>query len=1071
MLSAIIRWSLENRLIVLVLTGVLVVTGLWSLRKLPVDAFPDTTPVQVQVNTVAPNLSPKEVEQQITLGVELALAGLPHLKAMRSLSKFGFSQVIVIFDDEIDIYLARQVISERLQTIELPEGISPPTMGPISTGLGEVFHYILRSDTLGLTELRTAHDWVLKPILASVPGVAEVNSWGGLVKQYHVLVEPQRLIEHGLSMDNVRRALEANNRNVGGGNISQSGEIFLVHGIGLATGVEYLEKVPIETRDGVPVRVEDVAQVEVGHEIRRGAVTEGGEGEAILGLAFMLMGENTRVVSHALEDKLEEAKKSLPEGVDVEVVYNRITLVEEVLHTARTNLFEGAILVVAVLFMLMGNLRAGLITAMAIPLSMLFAFNMMLQCGIAGSLLSLGAIDFGVVVDSSIIMVENSVRRVSESKKGRNFIDIIRDACLEVRRPTMFGEAIIMIVYLPILTLEGVEGKMFRPMALTFLFVLLGSFILSLTLMPVLASIFLPKQIKKKESLIVRAVTRVYDPLLRFSLRVPLLILFVSTIILAATLHFGLKLGSEFLPKLSEGSIVANTVRLAGVSLEESVRYGTQIEKLLLGEYPDEVDKVWTRTGTAEVATDPMGLEVSDLFIRLHPRDEWKKAETQEALVNEMSETLSGLPGMRVIFTQPIEMRMAEMVAGVRADLAVLIFGDDLETLESLAADVDAILRTIPGNADVRVDQLTGQPILQADLKEEVLQRYGISGDEVLDIIEAVGGIEAGEIREGQKRFDLMIRLDEKYRNDPEALSSVVVPTPSGLSLPLERLVDIYYEEGPANIQREWGRRRVTVQCNVRGRDIASFVEEAREKIDNQVILPTEYYVDFGGQFQHLVEARQRLMVVVPLALALIFMLLYMSFNSLRDAVLIFTKVPFAVVGGVFALYWRGMPFSISAAVGFIALSGIAILNGLVVINYTKRLMLDGENLKDAVYHSSLRRLRPVLCTAITDAAGFIPMALSTGVGAEVQRPLATVVIGGVLSSTVLTLFVLPVLYSLFGKELKTEGETPIHNAETPIQHPEPPIHHPESPIGPSKSPIGHSRESGNPEGEGETQE
>jgi len=600
----------------------------------------------------------------------------------------------------------------------------------------------------------------------------------------------------------------------------------------------------------------------------------------------------------------------------------------------------------------------------------------------------------------------------------------------------MFGEAIIMIVYLPILTLEGVEGKMFRPMALTFLFVLLGSFILSLTLMPVLASLFLPKQIKKKESLIVRGATWVYDPLLRFSLRVPLLILFLSTIILAATLHFGLKLGSEFLPKLSEGSIVANTVRLAGVSLEESVRYGTQIEKLLLEEYPDEVDKVWTRTGTAEVATDPMGLEVSDLFIRLHPRDQWKRAKTQEELVNEMSTTLSGLPGMRVIFTQPIEMRMAEMVAGVRADLAVLIFGDDLETLESLAAEVDAILRTIPGSADVRVDQLTGQPILQADLKEEVLQRYGVSGDEVLDIIEAVGGIEAGEIREGQKRFDLMIRLDEKYRNDPEALSSIVVPTPSGLSLPLDRLVDIYYEEGPANIQREWGRRRVTVQCNVRGRDIASFVEEAREKIDKQVILPTEYYIDFGGQFQHLVEARQRLMVVVPLALGLIFLLLYMSFNSLRDAVLIFTKVPFAVVGGVFALYWRGMPFSISAAVGFIALSGIAILNGLVVINYTKRLMLDGENLKDAVYHSSLRRLRPVLCTAITDAAGFIPMAISTGVGAEVQRPLATVVIGGVISSTVLTLFVLPVLYSLFGKELKSETETPIR----------------------------HSRESGNPE-------
>ncbi|MCA9413354.1 MAG: efflux RND transporter permease subunit, partial [Candidatus Omnitrophica bacterium] len=691
--------------------------------------------------------------------------------------------------------------------------------------------------------------------------------------------------------------------------------------------------------------------------------------------------------------------------------------------------FEGAILVVAVLFMLMGNLRAGLITALAIPLSMLFAFNMMLRCGIAGSLLSLGAIDFGVVVDSSIIMVENAVRRASESRKGRSFVQVIRDACLEVRRPTMFGEAIIMIVYLPILTLEGVEGKMFRPMALTFLFVLLGSFILSLTLMPVLASLFLPKKVKKKESWIVRAATRVYDPLLKFSLRVPLLILFVATILLAATLHFGMRLGSEFIPKLSEGSIVANTVRLAGVSLDESVRYGTRIEKLLLEEFADEVDKVWTRTGTAEVATDPMGLEVSDLFIRLHPRERWTKAETQEELVTEMSEALSGFPGMRVIFTQPIEMRMAEMVAGVRADVAALIFGDDLETLESLAADVDAVLRTIPGNADVRVDQLTGQPVLQADLKEEVLQRYGIAGDDVLDIIEAIGGIETGEIREGQKRFDLVVRLDEKYRNDPEALSSIVVPTPDGQTLPLERLVDISFEEGPSTIQREWGRRRVTVQCNVRGRDIASFVEEARKRIANEVDLPPGYYVDYGGQFQHLVEARQRLMVVVPMALGLIFLLLYMSFNSFRDAVLIFSGVPFAVVGGVFSLYWRGMPFSISAAVGFIALSGIAILNGLVVINYAKTLMSEGEGLKDSVYHSALRRLRPVLATAITDAAGFIPMALSTGVGAEVQRPLATVVIGGVISSTLLTLFVLPVLYSMFGKDLSMNNQSEMEEA------------------------------------------
>jgi cobalt-zinc-cadmium resistance protein CzcA len=762
--------------------------------------------------------------------------------------------------------------------------------------------------------------------------------------------------------------------------------------------------------------------VREGHEIRRGAVTAQGHGEVVLGLAFMLAGENSRVVTQALESKMKEVRRSLPEDVNIEVVYNRVSLVDGVLETVRTNLLEGAILVIAVLFVLMGNLRAGLITALAIPLSMLFAFSAMLRFGIAGSLMSLGAIDFGLFVDSSLIMIENSSRRAAEDDGKRPFKEVIRDACMEVRRPTLFGEAIVMIVFLPILTLEGIEGKMFRPMALTFLFCLAGSSLLSLTLMPTLASFFLRRGGGPRKNLLMSALLWIYRPLLSVALKIPALVLLAAALLVGFTARIASDLGSEFVPELSEGSIVVNTVRLAGVSLEESVRYGTQLEKVLLAEFPEEVDRIWTRTGAPEVATDPMGLEVSDIFIRLKPRESWSRAETQEELVEKMSAALSPFPGMRVVFTQPIEMRMAEMVAGSRANLAIRILGDDLAELERIGTEVDALLRTIEGSADVRRDQLTGQPILQAKLNKSALARYGVAGSEVLDLIEAIGGLKVGEIREGERRFDLAIRLADRYRGDPEALRKVLVPAPNGANLPLEALVDLSFVEGPQTIRREWGKRQITIECNVRGRDIGSFVEEAREKILDGVSMPEGYFVEFGGQFEHLIAARRRLMFVTPLALALILVLLYLTYRSARDAILIFTLVPFAVVGGVFALYFRGLPFTISAGVGFIALSGIAIQNGLVVVSYTRNLMRRGSPLKDAVRESALVRLRPVLATAITDVAGFIPMAVSTGLGAEVQRPLATVVIGGVVSSTILTLFVLPAIYSVFGKELRDTG-------------------------------------------------
>ncbi|WP_438018089.1 CusA/CzcA family heavy metal efflux RND transporter [Sorangium sp. So ce315] len=1026
MLNAVITWSLRHRFLVILASIGLSLAGLLAFRSLPIDAFPDTTPVQVQINTVAPALSPVEIERQITAPVEQAISGLPRLEEVRSLSRFGLSQVTARFEDETDIYLARQVVMERLQTVTLPPGIERPELGPVATGLGEVFHYVVTGKGKSLSELRTVHDWVIAPQLRSVRGVAEVNAWGGDERQVQVLVDPAELAARGLSLHDVSEALERNNTNVGGGTLDQAGESSLIQGIGIATRVSDIEDIVVAARGGAPIRVRDVARVVEGREIRRGAVTADGRGEVVLGLGFMLMGENSHDVTTRLKARLDEVEKSLPAGVDVAVVYDRTELIDRVLGTVKKNLLEGALLVVAVLFAFLGNLRAGLIVASAIPLSMLFAFDLMLRAGVAGSLMSLGAIDFGLVVDSSVIMVENSVRRLSEDTSDRSTTDVVRDASIEVRKPTLFGELIIMIVYLPILALEGAEGKLFRPMALTVIFALIGSMILSLTLMPVLASLLLPRRLEERENVLVRLLKRAYRPALQLALRWRWAVLAGAVLLLGNAVFLATRLGAEFVPRLREGTIVANTVRLSGVSAGESIRYGTQLERVLLERFPDEIERVWTRTGTAEVATDPMGLELSDMFITLRPREAWKRAATQDELVQAMESELAGMPGMRVIYTQPIEMRVNEMVAGIRADLGVKLFGDDFDTLKQKAREIEAVLKKIPGAADVVTEQVTGQPVLEIEVDRGAIARHGIAAADVLDVVEALGAREVGQIQEGERRFPVVLRIDDRYREDAASIGRILVTAAGGERIPLARLAKIRTAEGPTAIHREWAKRRIVVQANVRGRDVGTYVEEARARLDREVELPPGYYVRFGGQFEHLERAQARLLIVVPVALGLILLLLYVTYGRLLDAVRVFTGVPFAAIGGVVALWLRGLPFSISAGVGFVALSGVAVLGDMVLVSTIRQLTSAGVPVRAAIELAAERRLRPVLMTALVAALGFVPMALNTGVGAEVQRPLATVVIGGVISSTLLTLLVLPVLYSVVGggRRAGAAGET-----------------------------------------------
>ncbi|HMC63876.1 MAG TPA: CusA/CzcA family heavy metal efflux RND transporter, partial [Gemmataceae bacterium] len=886
MLNWIIDISLRHRLGVILSVLAFGALGILALAHLDIDAFPDTTPVQVQINTTAPSLNPAEVEQQITYAIEQKISGLPRLQQVRSISKFGLSQVVVTFEDGTDIYFARQLINERLGTVALPPGIPKPTLGPVTTGLGEVLHYVVTYkgydfSTLGevervrkLTELRTIHDWIIRPQLRTVRGVAEINSWGGYEKQYQARIDPSRLIKHRLTFDQVVEAIEKNNRNVGGGYLRRGSQMILVHGIGRTVDRDQVKAIQIASKDGVPIRLGDVADVEIGHEIRRGAVTAGGKGEVVHGLGFMLMGENSHVVTRDLKKKLEEIKQTLPPDVQVETVYDRTELVDYVIETARNNLFEGGLLVIAVLFAFLGNLRAAGIVALAIPLSMLCAFSGMFRFGIAASLLSLGAIDFGMVVDSSVVMVENCVRRIAKKVSGTfsggssagiglpgdspekvpdTFLSTIRDAAVEVRKPTLFGELIIMIVYLPILTLEGIEGKLFRPMALTVIFALAGSLVLSMTLMPVLASLLLPRRIEEREPLVMRLAKRLYAPVLGFTMKNKIAVIGVTAGVLVVA--FGMiapHLGSEFVPRLSEGALVLGVVRLAGTDLDEAIQANTQMEKAILAAFPDEVRHVWSRVGTAEVATDPMGVELTDLFISLQPRAQWKQARTQDELVLLVDRELRALPGQRYAISQPIEQRTNEMISGIRSDLGLKLFGDDLEVLKAKAVVAKERLEQIRGAADVNVEQVTGQPVLEIKIKQDEIARYGVPAKTVLDLVETLGTKPLSEVVEGQLRFPLTVRLPEDLRKSVADIASMPVVTAAGERIPLERLATLRIVEGPSTITREWGQRRIVVTCNIRGRDMGSFVAEAQRKIHaDSLKLTGRYHVEWGGQFEN----------------------------------------------------------------------------------------------------------------------------------------------------------------------------------------------------------------------------
>jgi len=1023
-MNKMLELVLHNRLLVILLFVVAFALGFWTLVRLPVDAFPDTTPVQVQINTVAPSLGPEEIEKQISVPVELAVAGLPGLEHVRSISKFGLSQVVATFRDDIPILESRQLIMEQLAGVELPEGIARPELGPISTGLGEVFHYVLRSENpeRTLDELRTLHDWVVKPELRKVSGVAEINTWGGQEKQYHVIISPGSLIKYRLSLGDVAEALKRNNASVGGGQVTTGGQTLLVHGLGRVAGIDDIADVVITSFNGTPVRVRDVAEIAIGHELRRGAVSAHGDGEVVMGLGFMLMGENSRQVTGDLKKTLDGIRGALPEDVILETVYDRTELIDQVIDTVRHNLLAGALLVIAVLLLLIGNFRAGLLVAATIPMAILFAALGMQKLGIAASLLSLGAIDFGILVDGSVVMTEANLKRLTDTQLGlgrpltpAERLGAILESSREVVRPIVYGMGIIVLVFLPVLTLQGIEGKMFKPMAWTFIFALLGALLVAVCLSPVLSYYFLPKQPRLQERWVERGLKRIYGAFLERVLRRRGAFLTAVAVLVAVTAMAGARLGGEFLPRLSEGSLVMSVVRLAGVSIDDSVVSNTRMEALLLEKFPDEIRHAWSRIGSAEVATDPMGTELTDIFITLHPRDKWQKAKDQDALASRIQETLGGLPGIRVVMSQPIELRVNEMLSGIRTDVGIKIYGDDFDTLVSLGEQVEHLLHEVPGAADVSVEQITGQPVLQVAVNREALARNGVAASEVLDMVAAVGTPRVGEVYEGERSFPLVMRLPDDLRRNPAALGETLVPAQNGAILPLKSLADIQRVDRPSTINREWGKRLVKVQVNVRDRDIASFVDEARERISAGVKLPDGYLIDWGGQFENLERSQKRLMLIVPLTLVAIFFLLYFSLGRLRDVLIIYTGIPLAAVGGILALYFRGIPFSVSAAIGFIALSGIAVLNGQVLVSAIRNRIADGAQIGEAVTGAARRRLIPVLATAITDAAGFLPMAFSLGVGAEVQRPLATVVVGGVLTSTLLTLFVLPSLYLWMG--------------------------------------------------------
>ena len=1046
MINAILRLSVERRFLMLSLILVLIGVGVWSFQRLPIDAVPDITNVQVQINTEAPGYSPLEAEQRITFPVETALYGLPNLSYTRSLSRYGLSQVTVVFEEGTDIYFARNLINERLGAIKsaLPPGLEPE-MGPIATGLGEIFMYTVEAlpgatqadgSPLDATALREIQDWIIKPQLAQVPGVIEVNTIGGYDKQYHVTPSPQRLLEFGITVDELVSALRANNTNRGAGYIERNGQQLLVRSPGQLATIGDIEQVVIANRDGAPVRVADVAEVAIGKELRTGAATRDGK-ETVMGTAMMLVGENSRAVAQAVAEKLEAIQPSLPDGVKVEAVYDRTALVDKAIATVEKNLLEGALLVIVVLFLLLGNLRAALITAAVIPLSMLATITGMVRSGVSANLMSLGALDFGLIVDGAVIIVENCIRRLSQAQHQgqlalKERLQLVFEATNEVIRPSLFGVAIITVVYLPIFALTGVEGKMFHPMAATVVMALLAAMVLSLTVVPAAVAVFMGGKISEKESPVISGAKSLYRPALRVAMRFRWLVLGGATTLVAVCLWLATTLGSEFIPQLDEGDIALHALRIPGTGLEQSIEMQSQLEERLKAF--GEVDKVFAKIGTPEVATDPMPPSVADNFVILKPRSQWPNPDkTKDELVAEMAAAVEMLPGNKYEFTQPIEMRFNELISGVRADIGIKVFGDDLDQLLASANDVLEVVESMEGAADARVEQVTGLPMLSVHPKRMALSRYGLTVDDLQDLVAAgVGGENAGLIYEGDRRFQLVVRLPEDIRRDVDSLADLPVPLPDGGYVPLSEVAELELAPAPNQISRENGKRRVVVTANVRDRDLGGFVEEAQARIADDVDLPAGYWLDYGGTFEQLQSASQRLAIVVPVTLAIILALLVMAFGSLKDALIIFTGVPLALTGGVLSLWLRDMPLSISAGVGFIALSGVAVLNGLVMIAFIRDLWHEQGDLMKAIVEGALIRLRPVLMTALVASLGFVPMALNTGTGAEVQRPLATVVIGGIISSTLLTLFVLPVLYALLhGRSASNSTPTGDINHDT----------------------------------------
>lgn len=1027
MINGLIRFSVANRLIVLLLVVIMAGVGLYSLINLPIDAVPDVTNVQVQVLTSAPSLAPLEVERQITFPVEVAMSGIPNVEEIRSVSKFGISNVTIVFEETTDIYFARQLILERLAAAreQIPSNIGSPELGPIATGLGEIYQYEVKAEkgsNYSATDLRTIHDWNIRRQLMGVPGITEVNSHGGYGKQYEVRLSPEKLQSYGLTLRDVYEAVTRNNGTVGGGYIEKGAEQYLLRGVGLVEKTDDIANIVVKTgAEGVPVFVKDLGEIVEGKAIRQGAVSANGEGEIVSGMAIMLKGENSRTVVERVKARVDEIRKTLPPGVLIEPFYDRTELVKRAIATVEKNLVEGAILVIVVLIILLGNWRGALLVATIIPLSMLFAAILMRIFNVSGNLMSLGALDFGLIVDGAVVMVENVIRRRAEAQEHHSPEPperTILEACQEVARPVVFAVAIIAIVYLPILSLRGIEGKMFVPMALTVIFALLGSLILSLTYVPAMLALILRGNVSEKESFLIRWAKQIYKPALGFVMKFRAQVLAVAVALVLISGAIFPYLGGEFIPRLDEGDILIETILLPSVSLNQSMTVTTEVEKSLKV-FP-EVKTIVSKCGAPAVATDSMSLNQCDVFVMLNPIDEWKSGLTKEQLIEKMSEKLEReVPGAASFgFMQPIEMRVNELIAGTRGDVAVKLFGDDLDVLAEKGEEINRVLGSIQGASENKAEVTTGLPQLQIKPDRAAIARYGLNVEDVNDLVESIfAGKKAGEVFEGEQRFDIVLRLNETASQTVESVKNLLLTAPNGQRVPLAQVADISLVEGAAQISREDTRRRIVVSTNVRDRDIASFVEEAKQKIEKQVQLPPGYYLKWGGTFENLERATGTLLIVVPIALFLIFVMLFSTFNSAKQALMIYTGIPFAIVGGIIALALRGMPFSISAGVGFIALFGVAVLNGVVMVSFINHLREEGKSVIDAVNEGAMTRLRPVLMTALVASLGFIPMAIATSAGAEVQRPLATVVIGGLITSTLLTLLILPTLYAWFERD------------------------------------------------------